>query len=351
MMPEIWITDSFAGPQLGTRDNPFSVRRALELDALLASLLHVEGLALHFYGSFKTKGVYRWGQYATRNLGKGWTVEGDAEISLEPIEIDSQPIYCLAGPASRVSQIRTTGNHSKFVEDWTGTLRTGGVLLEGDGSIDGVTFSDFGSFGAETFVAIITGGSGEASIKNCVYWNHDPSASNDQVTVFAIMGMEKEPGPLRSFALMEKNQTTALGSKLVQAHTIYQTSNGLIHHNKSIGADVHVYGDYYATKGVVIEENEAENCVHGVQLKLSPTAGDDTELPKSFSHENYTIGVNRFQSSGANVSLDTVGPSTPARYIKGIKVHSSLTLENFGGEVTRFGEDLNSKKGCNPFRR
>lgn len=325
-MRDVWIGDSF--------------------DERVGELLAKPDIALHLTGSLKTKGVYRWGQYATRNLGKGWTVDGDAEIFLEPTQEDNQPVYCLAGPAARVSGIRTRGNHSTLVNRWTGSLRTGGVLLEGDGVIDGVSFADFGSHGAETFVGIVTGGSGPAAITNCVYWNHDAPSSNDQVSVFVIMGLEFTPGPLRSVALMEGNQVTAPNSKQVQAHTIYQTTQGLIQHNKSIGADVFVYGDYFVTKGIAIKENVAENCIHGVQLKLSPGASGS----EPFSHEDYKIGVNKFESSGAAVSLDTVGPATAQRYIRNIAVDASLSVEALGGaQFNWINQQRASSKGCRFF--
>jgi hypothetical protein len=312
------------------------------LDDRLAALAGEDGVALHLIGSFTTAGVYRWGKYANRNLGKGWTVDGDAEISLIPEQVDNQPIYCLAGPALSITGITVRGNHSAIAKDWQGSLRTGGVLLEGTALIDRVTFNDFGAIGAETFVAEIVG---SGDITNCLYTEHNPSFSNDQVTVFRTIASENGDKVSLVRSVHQNNTTNTPGSKLVQAHTIYQ-SPGQVRFNKSIGADVLYYGDYFNNSDITIEENQADDCVHGVQLKLSPIAGNDTEMPKHFSHENYTIGVNRFASKGANVSLDTCGPTTATRYIRNIKVHNALSLENFGGEVVRFGDDLNARKGC-----
>lgn len=318
-------------------------KTAAESDAFLAALPKDEALALHLSGSLQTQGVYRWGRFASRNLGTGWTVDGDAEISLaSPVGMDSQPIYCLAGPARSVSGITMRGNHSSLADGWRGTLRTGGVLLEGDGLIDKVTFRDFGSLGSETFVANISEGAGSAAITNCVFTDWVPSASDTQVTVFFI-------GGFRPFALMEGNDTRVSGAgNWVQGHTIYEASKGLVRNNRTSGARTGYYGDFFATRGITIEGNQFLGCEHGVQLQLSPTAGDDLEMPKYFSHENYTIGPNEIESSGANVLLDTLGPSTATRYIRFISVDASLSLENNGAtNVTRTG--VVARKGCNPF--
>jgi hypothetical protein len=349
MSAEVWIANEATGPQYGTKDNPFAVQTAWEFDKLLDSLLHTSDLAVHLSGAFKTKGAYRWGQYATRNLGAGWTVDGVAEVALDPVaiaDIDSQPLYCLAGPAARVTGIRTRGNHSKLASGWKGTLRTGGVLLEGDGAIDSVRFSDFGSKGAETFVGIVSNGAGDARITGCAFDEFDPTSSDDQVTVFAIM-CELAADAYRSDALMENNSVVASGKNQVQAHTIYQTLKGRVQKNRSASALVGYYGDYYRTKHVDISLNEFLGCEHGVQLKLSPTPED---IARNFAHEDYTIGPNRIESSGANVSIDTVGPPTDSRFIR-VSVDRSLTLENFGGVVTRTGADLSTRRGCNPFKR
>jgi len=81
---DVYVVDGFTGLQLGTKANPYSVRGAAEFDALLAFLLNQDNLAVHFAGSFATRGVYRWGQFAGRNLGKNWTVDGGAEITIDP---------------------------------------------------------------------------------------------------------------------------------------------------------------------------------------------------------------------------------------------------------------------------
>lgn len=331
-LKDVYIVDGFTGLQLGTKENPYSVRGASEFDALLQFLCAQASLAVHKTGRFKTKGVYRWGQYASRNLGKDWTVDGDAEVSLDPdaiTDVDSQPLYCLAGPAHLASGIRTIGNHSVLADRWKGTLRTGGVLLEGDGAIDGVTFSDFGSLGSETFVGVVSGGTGKASISNCLFAGWNPSTSDTQVTVFMIDGE-------RSFASMEGNETRASGAgNWVQGHTIYQASRGLVRGNRTFGARAGYYGDFWATKGITIEGNRFLGCDHGIQLQLSPTAGNDLELPKFFSHEDYTIGANEIESRLANVSLNTYGPSTSTRFIRNISVDPSLSLENFGATDVR----------------
>jgi hypothetical protein len=170
---------SCTGAQLGTKENPYSVRGASEFDALLAFLAPQDALAVHLDGRFKTKGVYRWGQYASRNLGKGWAVDGDAELAIDPAaiaDVDSQPLYCLAGPAQFVGGITTIGNHSFLADRWKAggaTLRTGAVLLEGDGAIERVTMRNFGALGLESFVAVVSGGRGKGSISGGLFtdWN------------------------------------------------------------------------------------------------------------------------------------------------------------------------------------
>ena len=71
------------------------------LDTTLASLDQEESLALHLSGRFATKGCYRWGQYASRNVGGNWTIDGDAQVSLEPQVMDSQPLYVFASKRAR----------------------------------------------------------------------------------------------------------------------------------------------------------------------------------------------------------------------------------------------------------
>lgn len=353
-MKEIWVVNDFAGAQNGSAANPFVAKTAAEFDALLASLRPTDSLAHRWEGSFKTRGVYRWGKFASRNLGKDWTVDGAANVSLDSDAItdrDSQPLFCLAGPARSVKGITVRGNHSSLANGWQGSLRTGGVLLYGQALIDGVTFKDFGAIGAETFVAEIVG---SGDITDSLFTDFDPQSSDDQVTVFRTIASEN--GELASTvrAIHEHNTTNAPGSKLVQAHTIYQ-SPGLIRFNKSVGADVLYYGDYFNNRDITIEENDADACLHGVQLKLSPTPRPQAD---SFSHENYTIGPNRFRSSGANVSLDTCGPSTSTRFIRRIAIDAGLSLENaeYGGlpgaaNITRTGLPDPARKGCNPLAR
>jgi hypothetical protein len=329
---------------------------AQAFDALMASLLPEDNLAIHYKGSFRTAGVYRWGQFAKRNVGKGWTIDGDAEISIDSPTQDNQPLFCLAGSAQSVKGITVRGNHSVLAKTWQGSLRTGGVLLDTKGTIDSVTFKDFGakrapnqpkSISSETFVAEAIGG---GSILNCTFTEHDLASTDDQVSVWRSMAAENGEFMLEEPCLQEGNTTNAPGSKWVQAHCIYGLP-GFVRKNKSIGGYAFYYGDFYKTKGVKINDNTADQCTYGVQLKLSPTAGDNTELPKYFSHEDYEIGLNRFGSSRAQVSINTYGPMTATRYIRGIRVHNALTLENFGGEVERFGEDLNARKGCSLIRR
>lgn len=289
-----------------------------DLDAKLPNPTE-ESLALHLSGAFTTKGR----AFASHNLGRNWTVDGEAEISIEAPEIDGYPLYCLAGPARSVSEITLRGNHSRLAKQ---PLRTGGVLLYGDGSIDRVTFRDFGSLGSETFVAAIVDGTGPASITNSLFLDHDPRFSDTQVTVYFIAGD-------RDQVLMEGNETRAIGEgNWVQGHTIYQARKGLIRRNRSFGARIGVYGDYFATKGITVEGNGFFGCEHGIQLQLSPTAEDAD--PSYFSHENYVIGWNEIESSDVNVLLNTYGASTATRFMRGFDIHESLSLRNVNEGAT-----------------
>ena len=313
-----------------------------EFDARLLSMTVEDDIALHLSGQLSTKGVYRWGQHAIRNLGRGWTVDGDAEISLEPSDRDNQPLFCLAGQARSVSGITVRGNHSVLAEDWPGSLRTGGVCLYGLSRIAGVTFRDFGAtrapsqpkeISSETFVAEIVGG---GSITGCKFLDHDLSSTDDQVSVFRIMASENGERMSDVPCLMEKNRTNAPGSQWVQGHTIYGLP-GMVRYNNQVGGYSLYYGDYFKTKGVNISFNEAENVTHGVALKLSPG---------EYSHEDYTIGPNRFASSSMNVLLDPCGPMTARRYIRGITVDASLSVLNRGAEFMFTGVERSKAKGC-----
>jgi hypothetical protein len=334
---DVYVVDDYSGVQLGTKSNPYSVRTSAEFDALMAFLSGDDNLAHHWYGRFGTKGCYRWGGYATRNVGNGWTIDGDAEMAIDPnaiadSAIDGQPLYVIAGTARSVTGITTLGNHSALADRWRArgqSLRTGGVLLYGVASMDRVTFKGFGAIGAETFVAEIVG---SGSIADCEFTAHDPSSSNDQVTVFRVIGSENGEASSVIPCLMEGNTTNAPGSKKVQAHSIYQCP-GVVRNNKSVGADVFYYADYWDNRDITIEDNEADDSIHGVQLKLSPTP---LPIAEKFSHERYTVGPNRFASSGAQVSLDTCGPATSTRFIRDITIDESLSVENFGATgITR----------------
>jgi hypothetical protein len=178
----------------------------------------------------------------------------------------------------------------------------------------------------------------------------------DQVSVHFIGGSagERTPGEwthhYRAYCYQTGNRTIGAGSNTVQGYTVYNSLRALVARNKSKGAAIGYYGDFYKTKGVVIRENEFGTeevpCEHGVMLMLSPTATGMGNAADYFSHEDYDIGPNKIISRGAQVRIDTLGPPTANRYIKGIKVDASLTLENHGGEVTRTGVEVQQRGGC-----
>ena len=259
-----------------------------DLDAVLKSLPQDEALALHLSGSLETAGVYRAGQYRSRNLGTGWTIDGDAEISsLSP----GQGWTANCSPSLRPSAIRERvvlrGNQSSSPPDGASAPH-GGVWLDGDGVIDHVTLHDFGARGKEAFVATVAEGSGPASITNCLFTDFVPRASDTQVTVFMIAGEY-------DLALHEGNETDA-PEGWVQGHTIYRAKQGIARSNKT-KCRIGYYADYFGNKNRTIVGNEFTGAEYGIQIQLSPT-GDDGIDPAYFSHENYTIGPNVIQSTG-----------------------------------------------------
>jgi hypothetical protein len=316
-----------------------------DLDAQLAALPKDEALGIHLSGSLVTQGVYRAGQFASRNLGTGWTVDGDAEISLvSPVGMDSQLLCLLSGPAQSVNGLSFRGNQSKLAPTWQGPLRTGAVWLDGDGAIDHVAFHDFGAIGKETFVAVVAEGFGRASITNYRFTDFVPSASDTQVSVSMIAG-EYE------MALMETNDTDAPRG-WVQAHTIYRAKNGIVRNNKT-KCRIGYYADYFGNKNRTIVGNEFTEAEYGIQLQLSPT-GENGIDPAYFFHEIYTIGPNVIQSTGPNVLLDPMGPQTATRYMRNFQIDAGLTMENRGATgVVRTGVSSHvpdpARKGCRPF--
>jgi hypothetical protein len=271
--------------------------------------------------------------------------------------------------------------YTKAVDRWRAAgkkLSIGAVLLSGhEAAIEGVHLTNYGAWGAEGFPLVITGGIGQydrdliarldpathildatsaipSHISDCTADGYAPAETNDQVTVRMIVGNmgERNPGEwvqhYRAFAYQSGNRTIASGKNLVQAHTIYQSLRSRIDHNYSSGARIGVYGDFYSSKRIEVFLNEFLLSDHGVQFLLSPTGpGAD-----HYSHEGHVIGLNKITSTGAQVSLDTLGPTTATRYIRDISVDASLSLENNGGtNVTRSGVGLAKKKGCNPFGR
>ena len=403
---EVYVVNDFGGVRAGTRTNPYVAKTAQEFDTLMGSL-QSDDIEIHLSGDFKTRGTYEWGTFAYLGwrMGKHWRIEGEgSSLTLDPNaiadgEIDSAPIHLLSTSeqtsfpeteamspeqvwaglprAQAVRNLTLNASHTALADRWRAkdcVLKTGGVILQGhNAAIESCRFRNFGALknstreSAECFPAVICGAMGApdrdkiarldpethvfdsegepSHITDCVFEDYAPAASDDQVTVFMIVGAVGEPGgwqtgdwrhTYRRDCHQSGNVVSVSGRNLVQGHTIYQALKGRVSGNRTAGADIGYYGDFYKTKGIEIEDNDFEHCRHGVQLLLSPTAGGDPDLPKSFSHENYAIGANRITSSGANVSLSTLGPSTPTRFIRDISVHPSLSLENYGAEnVTR----------------
>lgn len=284
-----------------------------------------------------------------------------------------------------VRNLTLNGGYSAMVERWRARgkmFRPSGVILQGhEAAIEGVRFRNFGAskgtdraISAESFPAVIVGAMGApdrdkiaqlepslyrfddnvevpSHISGCVFDDYDPSLTDDQVTVFMIMGSTGEPGGwntgnwkeiMRADWYQSDNKTFASGSNMVQGHTGYTCAKGSVLRNLTQGAAVGVYGDYYGSRGIFADENQFLDCYHGFQFKLSPGG----PYPERFYLEDVTIGEkNIIQSRGMNVSIDTLakdyaekwGPVPATRYIRNIRVPVKYSLENFGGEVIRTG--------------
>jgi hypothetical protein len=244
------------------------------------------------------------------------------------------------------------------------TLRIGAVHLGGhQAAIENSTVLNWGALVVEAFPFYIQGATGKydrdliAQLDPAQYiydagvpdaqCSHITGCRADgyvqtqyQVTVNFIAGSigERTPGQwiqhMRAFAYQTGNTTIARRPNMVQAHTLYQCLRGKVASNYAQGITAGYYGDFYATKGVEIQNNQFIDCYHGVQLLLSP-GGPGYE---QYSHENYAIGPNTVQGNGPNVLLDTLGASTATRYIRNITVDANLTLVNNGAtNVTRTG--------------
>lgn len=327
---------------------------ANEFDALMKSLSAEDNIALHLNGLLKTRGEYRWGKYAGSNwrAGKNWTIDGDAELVLEPdfTKMDSEPLFVLAWHPDSVAPmcrgITLNAQHSKLAGRWHEAglmLRTGAVLQYGAGLIEEVTYRDVGALRApnqpkdvssETFVAEIVG---SGTIHNCVMTDYVASTSNDQVSVNRVMGSENGEVVTDKLCLLEGNRAEVSGDNMVQLCTVYWTTQGLVRKNVARGALVGYYADWGTSK-VRLEENDFEVLGHGVHIQLSPG--------QPFHHE-IEVGINRIKSGAANVSLNCVSPPTADRYIRA-SVDRNLYVENISGwaEVTRTGADLSKRGGC-----
>lgn len=323
----------------------------------------------------------------------------DDPTSGAEIATDPEAIWRRVARDQALRNVRIVGNHSVLLPRWRArgkSLRTSGFLLLGHDAIaSGVDLVDFGAWradpavGAETFPGSIAGATAagdtvaiaqldpathefeQGGIVDCTFSGYVPNASNDQVTVFMIVGSFGEANGWtkgdwrfhwRKYAHHEGNSVEASGSNLVQCHTTYLAEAGTVTRNKSKGADRGYYGDYLQTRGQLIEGNDWQECRHGISLLLSP--GPPVELARDFFHENYQIGENKIGSSGANVLIRTLAPEwalecqkagaspTPnTRRIRNISIHPSLTYTNEGATGVTGGIDLNARKGCNPFRR
>ena len=265
-------------------------------------------------------------------------------------------------------------------------LRIGAVHLGGhEAAIEDSTVVNWGALVVEAFPFYIQGATGSydrnliaqlgsqyvydagvpdsrcSHITGCRAIQH--SWTEYQVTVNYIAGSNGQNSSgewvqhMRAFAYQTGNTTIAARrsienrDNLVQAHSIYQCLRGKVANNYSDHAHVGYYGDYHATNGVEIRDNDFRDCYHAVQLLLSPPDPDVPRYSEQFSHANYAIGPNTVQGDryAPNVLLDTYGPSTNTRYIRNISVDSNLTLVNRGAtNVTITSEYPYEPPPCEP---
>lgn len=386
-------------------------------DAIMRSHAHVEDLNVYLEdGVYLTAGTKQWEDTEQGfRMGRRWTFDlaPNARVvwDFESAEITEVPIHLFLSTEARFhpdfgsmspqdiwdrlprGQAVRGGTldlqFSQAVKRWRAAnkkLNIGAVLLSGHEAIIETHVTNYGAWGSENFPLVITGGIGQpdrdaiaklervshifddglseaesSHIVNCLADGYDES-SNDQVTVRMIVGNmgERNPGEwvqhFRRYAYQSGNRTVASGKNLVQSHTIYQSLAGSIDHNYSMGARVGVYGDFYSSKGLDISLNEFTDCDHGIALYLSPTGPGAAQ----YSHEGYTIGLNKIESRGANVDLWTLEDEweaqghapTEMRYIRDISIDGSLSVNNVGAtRITRTGIERTQARGCNPFRR
>lgn len=379
------------------------------IDSILSAYHGVDQLAIRLSGGGRilTKGTREWNELPDSGFkfGRNWTLDIDPDTTLVwdvdkvmDSEISEEPIHLICSREAAYPEDKATPEEvwgllprgqkvrggtidlqfDKAKARWNAQnkkLRIGAVLLSGhEAAIEKMAVTNFGALGAEGFPLVITGGIGQyarnmiaqldtdkyvldgdvpdvdcAHITDCPASGYDTS-TNDQVTVRMIVGNmgERSPGEwiqtMRAYAYQSGNDTQASG-KWVQAHTIYQVLRGTINFNRSNGAAVGVYGDFFATKRLNVDLNSFLGCDYaGIRFLLSPR-GDWSD---QFSHEDYNIGINQITSkSGVQVDLNTFGRTGSKRYIRNIAVDSSLLLDNQGAEnVTRPSAIPAKRKGC-----
>lgn len=219
-MIETWIVNDFDGVQTGSKDNPYSVKTALEYDQLVAGLLYDENgwfrrqTELHLGdGEFFTGGCYEWGPFSDRSrprFGPEWTLHGSGStvLTLDPnaipdSQVDDWPLHVIlsAGQWQQylwdetrvqdwidlspeefwktlpkgqlIRDITINLSYSKLIDRWVAAgkaLKLSAAMLHGHGpACENVTVRDFGAHhvvdqdgklvgaGAEAFPLILAG--------------------------------------------------------------------------------------------------------------------------------------------------------------------------------------------------
>jgi hypothetical protein len=284
----------------------------------------------------------------------------------ETSTVTPQEVFAGLPAGQTVRHLVFDASHDKLADRYKAkgcSLRNGAITLSGhDAVVEHCGFRNFGALkngvpGAEAFVVSICGAMGApdrnkiaqlpqsytfrpARINENQFWDYNPSLSDDQVSVFMIVGNTGEPGGwnsgnwvqhFRDDAILYGNRVVASGQNLVQGGTIYQCLKGTVTKNVTEGAYLGYYGDYYGTRKLKLYENSYHGAYNGIRIVLSPTSGG-TDMHEQFFHSDYYIGPNDIEASDVDVFIDTLGPTTDRRYIRNMFVDQSHSLHAVGVE-------------------
>lgn len=349
---EIWAVNSFSGPQLGTRDNPFQVARD-GWDVFMRGVTQDPStFGVNTPDSFfKTRACYEWGPLESPwRLPSGCYVDGhgstlELDTNVPDSYVQSVPLHMIcttegfttwdAVPVGQaVRNWRFVANYSKLVDRWKALgakLLPSAVILQGHAAcIDNIELVDFGALGQEAFPLIICGVMGgpdrhalsfldpstfrfdsiaglpRSHISNVRFTGYVPSLTNAQVTVTVICGMmgaqvipstywDELPPYVQLFRTnqpyISNIQGDVVGSprdNQVQLATIYQCLGGEIADVRGTNVQCLAYGDYYSTYDLHVHHLKGRGVLRGVGQFLSPVE-ERPLLGRIFSAEGLLI--------------------------------------------------------------